>query len=75
MSAQGIITILLTVIGFLVVAWFGIVSMYVREKFGKIDETFDMHDERIQVLEVNRIEEQVDREEMLDILRGLKSVG
>jgi len=66
---------LLTVVGFLFIAWIGVVWMYIMEKFGNIDESFDLHDERIQVLEINRIEEQVDREEILDILRGLKSVG
>jgi len=75
MSTQGIISILLTVVGFLFMAWIGVVWMYVMEKFGKLDKNIDLHDERIQVLEINRIEEQVDREEILDILRGLKSVG
>jgi len=75
MSDQGIIAILLTVVGFLIVSWFAVVWFYLKERFRKVDESFKMHGARIQVLEMNRIEEQVHREEILDILRGIKNVG
>jgi len=68
MSTQGIIVILLSVIGFLIVSWIGIAATFIKDKLGK-------HDERLDSLEEWREDSLNQNKEMLDILRGLKDVG
>jgi len=68
-SAQGVIAILLTVIGFLVVSWVGVASMWVRDKFADHGELLDQHDDRLSELESNHAEAHGQRKEILQILR------
>jgi len=62
MSTQGVIAILLTVIGFLVVAWVGIASMWIKDRFKD-------HEERIVELENSNGQAHDDRQEILGLLR------
>jgi len=69
MSTSGIIAILLTVIGILIVSWVGIASMWIKDKFTDHEVILDDHDDRIIELESNNQKANGQREEMLDILR------
>lgn len=69
MSTQGIIVILLSAIGFLIVAWVGVASMWVKDKFLDHGERLDQHDDRLIELEKNNEVAIDQREEMLTILR------
>ena len=75
MTTDGIIAILLAVIGFLVISWIGIASMWVREKISDHAQRIDEHDDRIMILEKAAIQEQSDRREMLSILRNMRNAG
>lgn len=68
MSTQGIIVILLSVIGFLIVSWFGIAAMFIKDKLTN-------HEDRIGALEEVNEKSFKQSTEMLDILRGLRNVG
>ena len=68
MSTQGIIVILLAVIGFLIVSWVGIAAMWIKDKLRD-------HDERIDALEEINDQTFKQNAEILDIVKGLKNVG
>ncbi len=68
MSAQGIIVILLSIIGFLIVSWFGIAAMWIKDKLAN-------HEERIDALEDINEKSFHQSEEILRIVRGLSNVG
>ncbi len=68
MSTQGIIVILLSIIGFLIVSWIGIAAMWIKDKLadheGRIDALEDLNEKSFQ-----------QNGEILEIVRGLGGVG
>ena len=61
--------------GFLVISWVAIAGMWIKEKFLTHDQRLDYHDDRLIELEKHSEEAIGQRQEMLNILRGLQDVG
>ena len=68
MSAQGIIVILLSIIGFLIVSWIGLAAMWIKDKL-------EDHEERIDALEELNEKTFSQNGEILEIVQGLRDVS
>ena len=75
MSTESFIALLLTITGSLIFSCGILIRMYLTDGKSSIHKRIDGIDDRVQVLEINRIEEQMAREEMLEILKRLDNVG
>lgn len=64
MSAQGIIVVLLSVIGFLIVSWIGIAAIFIKDKISN-------HDERITALESFKETQLEIQSETLELVKEL----
>jgi len=74
-GTESFIALLLTITGSLIFSCGVLIRMYLVDGKSSIHKRIDGIDDRVQVLEINRIEEQMAREEMLVILKRLDNVG
>ena len=68
MSAQGIIVILLSIIGFLIVSWVGVAALWIKDKLAN-------HEDRLNSLEDLNERTFTQNSEILDVLKGMRDVG